>query len=225
MLIDSQKVIQGVAYLEEDIVSKDPTKKDEFLDAHGLLLELQEEMGELTNKKVSHVGVGFAHNTSKVKVVEFLSQKPIHISGISQQEDGSIDVKGLALDPTNFGVYALRIVASSNMKKEIAVVGPAAISFDKEKQEFSLTMKTQGVENLFYCQEDVKFLEVYCSKRQVDKIKYGADAEQNEKINVQHLELTFRTPLEYVPDPRTVIEDEFDQQRHERDLQERIKRQ
>jgi hypothetical protein len=38
-------VLQGIAYLEEDVVSKDPTKKDEFMDAHGLLLELQYELG------------------------------------------------------------------------------------------------------------------------------------------------------------------------------------
>jgi hypothetical protein len=39
-VIGEQKVLQGIAYLEEDIVSKDPTKMDEFMDAHGLLLEL-----------------------------------------------------------------------------------------------------------------------------------------------------------------------------------------
>jgi hypothetical protein len=33
-------VIQGVAHLEEDVQSSDPTKKEEFMDAHGLLLEL-----------------------------------------------------------------------------------------------------------------------------------------------------------------------------------------
>lgn len=38
-------MLQGIAYLEEDVVSKDPTKKDEFMDAHGLLLELQYELG------------------------------------------------------------------------------------------------------------------------------------------------------------------------------------
>ena len=40
LIVGEQKVLQGIAYLEEDVVSKDPTKKDEFMDAHGLLLEL-----------------------------------------------------------------------------------------------------------------------------------------------------------------------------------------
>jgi hypothetical protein len=45
LIVGEQKVLQGIAYLEEDVVSKDPTKKDEFMDAHGLLLELQYELG------------------------------------------------------------------------------------------------------------------------------------------------------------------------------------
>lgn len=86
--------MQGIAYLEEDIVSKDPTKKDEFLDAHGLLLELQEEMSQLTNKDFTHVGIGFAYNMQKVKVVEMLSRKPIMINRIGQTEDGAVQVEG-----------------------------------------------------------------------------------------------------------------------------------
>lgn len=34
-----------------------------------------------------------------------------------------------------------------------------------------------------------------------------------------------RLPLEYIPDPRTVIEDEIDRQRFEREIAERMKRQ
>lgn len=62
-------------------------------------------------------------------------------------------------------------------------------------------------------------------KRQVDKIKYGADADANERINVQHLELCLRNPMDFYPDPRTVIEDQADAQKHERDMAERMKRQ
>lgn len=88
LVIGEFKVLQGIAYLEEDVVSKDPTKKDEFMDAHGLLLELQHELGQLTEKTVTHIGVGFAHNTHKVKVVEFLSTKPLMVNHLGQTEDG-----------------------------------------------------------------------------------------------------------------------------------------
>lgn len=81
-VVGDQKVLQGIAYLEEDIFSKDPTKQDEFMDAHGLLLELQYELGQLTEKTFTHCGVGFAHNTQKVKVVEFLSVKPLMVSNL-----------------------------------------------------------------------------------------------------------------------------------------------
>lgn len=63
------------------------------------------------------------------------------------------------------------------------------------------------------------------SRRQVDKIKYGSAGDPNEKINVTHLELCLRLPLEIIPDPRTIIEDDVDAQRQQRDMEARIKRQ
>lgn len=138
---EQARVLQGIAYLEEDVVSKDQTKMDEYMDAHGLLLELQEEMGELTNKKYTHVGVGFAHNTHKVKVVELLTSKPLHINSVQQREDGATEVRGCMLD-AGAGIYAARIVAAANLKKEIAVSGPALIDFNSESREFTLLLKT-----------------------------------------------------------------------------------
>ena len=38
-----------------------------------------------------------------------------------------------------------------------------------------------------------------------------------------HLELSIRLPMEYLPDPRTVIEDAQDREREERDAAERRK--
>lgn len=67
-------------------------------------------------------------------------------------------------------------------------------------------------------------LEIYIRKAQADKIKYGADADPNERIKVEQLTLALRMPIEYVPDPRTVIEDEADRQRGEREKIERLKR-
>ena len=32
----------------------------------------------------------------------------------------------------------------------------------------------------------------------------------NERINIAHLELSMRLPMEYIPDPRTLIEDVID---------------
>ena len=45
----------------------------------------------------------------------------------------------------------------------------------------------------------------------------------NERINVAHLELALRLPMEYIPDPRTVIEDAADKEKEERDALERQK--
>lgn len=53
---------------------------NEFMDAHGLLTELEDEVGKMTDGKVTHVGVGFAWNKQCVKVVEFLSVKPLLVN-------------------------------------------------------------------------------------------------------------------------------------------------
>jgi hypothetical protein len=41
---------------------------------------------------------------------------------------------------------------------------------------------------------------------------------------VAHLELSLRLPMEYLPDPRTVIEDAQDREKEERDAADRRKR-
>lgn len=224
LILGEQKILQGIAYLEEDIVSKDPTKMDEYMDAHGLLLELQYELGQLTEKSFTHVGIGFACNTQKVKVVEMLSAKPLMLSNLSSTEDGSVEVRGTVLDKA-VGLYAARIVAASNMKKEIAVVGPSAIEYNKTSGEFVVTLKPASLDDLFFSSNDPKYIELYISRRQVEKIKYGEAADASERIQVQHLELCLRGPMEYYPDPRTIIEDDVDRQRYERDMAERLKRQ
>jgi hypothetical protein len=40
---------------------------------------------------------------------------------------------------------------------------------------------------------------------------------------VAHLEMALRLPMEYIPDPRTVIEDAQDKEKEERDAAERRK--
>jgi hypothetical protein len=109
---------------------------EEFMDAHGLLLELQVELGQLTHKDFTHIGVGFAHNIHEVKVVEVLTQKAIMVNKLAQSEDGNIDVSGVILND-KVGLYAARICGAGNLKKDIALIGPAAFKIDKSAGTFS----------------------------------------------------------------------------------------
>jgi hypothetical protein len=43
-------------------------------------------------------------------------------------------------------------------------------------------------------------------------------------VNVSHLELAFTLPMEYIPDPRTVLEDAADMEKDARDRMLRNKR-
>jgi len=48
--------------------------------------------------------------------------------------------------------------------------------------------------------------------------------ESAERVNVSHLELAYTVPMEFVPDPRTVLEDAADMEREARDRALRAKR-
>lgn len=69
------------------------------------------------------------------------------------------------------GLYAARIVAIKNLKKDIKIVGPPNIQFDKNTRSFIISIEGPA-DNLFYS-EDQKILEIYIRKSQIDKIQYG----------------------------------------------------
>lgn len=112
------------------------------------------------------------------------------------------------MKPTEAGIYAARIVNPANTKKDYGLVGPSRINYDPTKHTFTINFDPPpNGEEVFYSQEQ-KILEIYVRKAQIDKIKYGADADPSEKIKVEQLSCVVKIPMEYIPDPRTVIEDQ-----------------
>lgn len=79
------------------------------MDAHGLLLELQDEREKLKKADVTHIGVGFAYDRTMVKVVELISNKPLMVNILNKSEDGGVEVRGMMLNKT-VGLYAAKIV-------------------------------------------------------------------------------------------------------------------
>lgn len=75
----------------------------------------------------------------------------------------------MMLNP-DVGIYAARVSAVKNQKKDIKLVGPPNIQFDKHTKNFIISINGP-VENLFYS-DDVKILEIYIRKTQIDKIQY-----------------------------------------------------
>lgn len=57
---DKTVAVYGYAFFEDDFESPDRTRFDEFMDAHGLLLELQKEREMLVDEQYTHLGIGFA---------------------------------------------------------------------------------------------------------------------------------------------------------------------
>lgn len=67
------------------------------------------------------------------------------------------------------------------MKKGIHIVGPSGFTINPETKQYSVKF-TAPNEGLFYSGH---MLEIYFRKAQADKIKYGAEADANEKIKVE----------------------------------------
>jgi len=183
-LVVKQKAIVGYSHLDDDSAGGDMTKMTENMDAHGLLLEMQKEMEALSDPKVTHIGVGFAEDSTKVLVVELLAHNPIAVTSVQPAEDGSIHVEGINMDTAGAGLYAARIVSSTNDKKVAALIGPANITYDKNTGRFKMVLEPPQ-EEVFYAQ-DPKFLEIFIRRRQIDAIQYGQAS--NEKIKVEEFE-------------------------------------
>lgn len=79
MIVGNVNTLIGMSLLEED-ESEEKVLQHEFMDAHGVLCEFQEDLEKLLDPKQTHVGVGFAWNKEKVLVVEFFSIKPLMIN-------------------------------------------------------------------------------------------------------------------------------------------------
>lgn len=206
MIVGGVTTLVGMSILEEDDEDGEGGSNrvlhGEFMDAHGVLCELQSDLERMIDAKYTHVGVGFAWNKERVLVVEFYSVKPVTITQLIESEDGGVDIRGTMLS-SDVGLYAARIVSIKNTKKDIKVVGPPNIQYDKATRNFIITIEGPN-DGLFYS-DDPKILEIYIRKSQIDKIQYGVASQ--ERINVAHLELSLRLPMEFIPDPRTVFED------------------
>lgn len=77
----------------------------ELMDSHGLLLELQEERNKLCHEELTHLGIGFAANSTEVKVVELLSSRPVAVHRLMPNEEEGCRVSGSMLSKT-VGLYA-----------------------------------------------------------------------------------------------------------------------
>ena len=127
------------------------------MDAHGLLLELEYELKVLCDPNNTHIGIGFAYNNEQVKVVELVTQKTIMVNQMNESEDGGVEARGIIIDKTKVGLYAARIASINKMNKDIKVVGPEAIQYNKNEGSFIVNI-AGPIEELFYSKGDPKVM-------------------------------------------------------------------
>jgi hypothetical protein len=116
-------------------------------------------LGEITNKNITHFGIGLAESKDEVKVVEMLTIKHLTVNTMGQSEDGGVEIRGMILN-LNVGLYAARIISRHNAKKDFALVGPTGIKIDKATGQYIIQFKGP-LDNVFYNQEDPKIVEIY----------------------------------------------------------------
>lgn len=143
----------GFAILEED-EDHQGTLQENMMDAHGLLLELEFELSQITSAEYTHIGIGFAFDKTQVKVVEILTTKPIMVNQMSQTPDGGLEAKGIVLDK-KIGLYAARIASLAKLNKDLKTAGPQFIQYQKSSGNFTVTIPGP-INDAFYCMDDLK---------------------------------------------------------------------
>lgn len=96
--------------------------------------------------------------------MEIVTSKTVAVHQLGEDESGGVEVIGNVLDTKNVGLYAARIVALSKMNKDLKVVGPANIKYEKASGEFSLHMPGP-IDNAFYCNDDPRMIEFYVRRK------------------------------------------------------------
>mmetsp|Transcript_17526 Transcript_17526/g.19828 ORF Transcript_17526/g.19828 Transcript_17526/m.19828 type:complete len:813 (+) Transcript_17526:34-2472(+) len=202
-------VISGTV-LDEDIKRDHAHLLPSFMDAHGLLMEISEDRDRLLSEDFTHIGVGLSLEDENIRLVELFSQKVVTVTQIHESEDeGMYEVRGKMLDQT-VGVYAARVyqIASG---KEVLVVGPPKIQFDREQKDFIIFLDLP--DGLY---AEALMLELYVRKKP-ETIPYGEPSDDVVKVkDVKHV---LSAPLQLYPDPRVNLEDQFDQEKAELERQ------
>ena len=159
---DEVECLVGEAYLDFDSSNDDKEIPECFKDAHGLLFELEEESKIILSDKYTHVAIGLAFNKEQVKIVELYFRKSIVVHRIAGTQDEGVEIQGQMLRNADkkydVGVYALRIAALKNIKKDVVITGPPGIEFDDSSKRFTVVFP--GPLDVFYSDEE-KILELY----------------------------------------------------------------
>jgi len=220
LLVSDYKCIVGCRILERDVMSTDAHSfAKNYLDAHGLVEEIEDKRTVLLNKDFNIVGLGFASDEDKIRVVELYANSNTIVNSINKiKEPPCVEVKGKMKNEQN-GVYAARISTEDNMKKDIILIPPTNMSYNKSNLEFTISIPLNP-DSVLYT-EPRHVIEFYI-RNKPGTIPYGQQI--TEKINLQHLTLSQRTYLDWFPDPRVIVEDQIDLQREEDEEKERIQK-
>ena len=199
------KMISGKTVFEdpENILE---TFYEDAVDLGFILLETAKDREILLSPEINHIGLGLSLTKEKVTIVGLLSSKMACIYRMQQAdiEEGleGVELRGRMLVDTH-GVYAVRL-QKQETKKELGLVGPENVSFDLKSKEFRVYIPTPVDEGIA---GSAKCFEIYVRKKP-ETIEYKQP--RKDKLNLNHLELAYRSPCFEYPTSQEEQEDESD---------------
>lgn len=81
----------GEAFYDADTGDEEELM-DVFMDAHGLLFELEHELNILLKEQFTHIAIGLAFTNNQVKVVEILTRRELRVHNLSATHDEGVEV-------------------------------------------------------------------------------------------------------------------------------------
>ena len=193
--------------LEEGVSNNGAEMHKIFTDTHGLLMELEEGRQLILDQECNHIAVGCAHDDSKLFLVELYSKKLCGLETIAINEQEKIVISAHMFNDA-YGPYAFRLCDASNMKKDVLIVGPEAMTYDPTTFKYTITFSFE------YALYSDKFGEIYLRKKP-QTIPYGTKTE--EKLSVEGLELGLKLPMEIIPLPQIIQEDALDEEAEQKE--------
>ena len=177
----------------------------DFLDCHSVLVEFDKERANIMSEEFNFIGVGLAYNKDSVCVVDIFFKSKVNINEITiDYNQNMLQVKGTMLDETK-GVWAMRVLDKENIKKELMIISPQYINYNRENLQF--TGLFEGADKVMQLMEKELFLDVWI-RNKPENIPYQQAYTQ--KININGTDLGCRVILEELPNERQLNEERYD---------------
>jgi len=198
------KGITGYRYLDEEERKNAKLMINKFfLEAYGLIFEINETREEMLKPDYTHVGIGLASSENVYVITEVFSTKLLTVNTIKVADnEKGVEIQG-KLTTDQMGPYAVRVVDEKKTPPVVvALVGPDNMQLDLETRNFQVFIDKPEI---IYASPPL-ICEIYL-RQKPQSIEYGKGPAPDLEKDLVYLKLSYKIPIEPLPDPRLVVEE------------------